>query len=77
MLYRIIRHSLCLQGALNQVCGYTVHHSATTEVNMGWSKCGPGGGSGCRNTKEGHLTQSWEFRQRFPKEVKSELNPEK
>lgn len=59
------------------MCGYTVHHSATTEVNMGWSKCGPGGGSGCRNTKEGHLTQSWEFRQRFPKEVKSELNPEK
>lgn len=27
-------------------------------------------------TKEGHLTQSWEFRESFPEEVKSELNPE-
>ena len=77
MLYRIIRHSLCLQGALNQVCGYTVHYSATTEVNTGCGKCGRDGGSGCRNTKEGLLTQSWEFRQSFSKEVKSELNPEK
>lgn len=55
----------------------TQYTSATKEVNMGWSKCGPDGGSGCRNTKEGHLTQSWEFRQSSPKEVKSELNPEK
>ena len=46
------------------------------EVNKEQSKCG-GGGSGCRNTKEGHLTQSWEFRESFLEEVKSELNPEK
>lgn len=37
---------------------------------------GGGGGGDVYRTKKGHLTQSWEFGERFLKEERSELNPE-